>query len=102
MVVRQAGSEKKGGCSENCKERENKTIRRGTRTQKKCKRVVAIAKESAYSQQYEELKGREGRKNIYKLANARKIMATDIGRVTAVQSRMAHCSQGMMTLRTDG
>ena len=37
------------------------------------KKVVAIAKENAYSQLYEELKGKEGRTNIYKLANARKI-----------------------------
>ena len=36
---------------------------------------------------YEELKGKEGRKNIYKLANARKRMATDIGRVTAVKDK---------------
>ena len=54
---------------------------------KECKRVVAIAKENAYSQLYEELKGKEGRKNIYKLANARKRMATDIGRVTAVKDK---------------
>ena len=52
---------RKGGCSENRKEREKKTIRRGTRTReendqkrykdanKECKRVVAIAKENAYS-----------------------------------------------------
>ena len=31
------------------------------------------------------MKGKEGRKKIYKLANARKRMATDIGRVTAVK-----------------
>ena len=46
------------------------------------KQVLAIANENAYSQLYEELKGKEGRKQIYKLANAMKRMATDIGRVT--------------------
>ena len=33
------------------------------------------------------MKGKEGRKKIYKLANARKRMATDIGRVTAVKDK---------------
>ena len=49
--------------------------------------VVAIAKENAYSQLYEELKGKAGRKKIYKLANARKRMATDIGRVTTMKDK---------------
>ena len=34
--------------------------------------VVAIAKENAYSQLYDELKGKEGRKKIYKLCIAKK------------------------------
>ena len=33
------------------------------------------------------MKGKEGRKKIHKLANARKRMATDIGRVTAVKDK---------------
>ena len=49
--------------------------------------VVSIDKENAYSQLYNVLKGKEGRKKIYKLANARKRMATDIGRVTAVKDK---------------
>ena len=51
-----------GGFSENGTERAKKTIRRGKEANKECKRVVAIAKENAYSQLYEELKGKEGRK----------------------------------------
>ena len=50
-------------------------------------KVVAIAKENAYSQLNEELKGNEGRQDIYKLSNARKRMATDTGRVTAVKDK---------------
>ena len=50
-------------------------------------KVVAISKENACSQLYEELEGKEGRKKIYKLANARKRMATDIARVTAVKDK---------------
>ena len=54
---------RKGGCSENGKEREKKTTTRGTGRQKKSKRVVAtLAKENAWSQLYDELKGEEGRK----------------------------------------
>ena len=49
--------------------------------------VKCNLKENAYSQLYEELKVKEGRKKIYKLANARKRMATDIGRVTAVKDK---------------
>ena len=36
---------------------------------------------------YEKLKGKEGRKKVYKLANARKIMTTDIERVTSVKDK---------------
>ena len=69
------------------KTREENDQKRYRETNKECKRAVAIAKENAYSQLYDELKGKEGRKNIYKLANARKRMATDIGRVTAVKDK---------------
>ena len=60
--------------------------------QKRYKEATKNAKglykrENAYCQLYDELKGKEGRKNIYKLANARKRMATDIGRVTAVKDK---------------
>ena len=67
--------------------REENDLKRYTEANKECKRVVAIAKENAYSQMYEGLKGKEGRQNIYKLANARKRMETDIGRVTAAEDK---------------
>ena len=56
----------KGGCSGNGTTREKKT-KRYKKANKECKKVVTIAKKM-----YEELKGNEGRKKIYKLANARK------------------------------
>ena len=83
-AVQQAVSEKRRLFREWQRTREENNQKR-YEANKECKRVVAIAKENAYSQLYEELKGKEGRKKIYKLANARKRMATDIGRVTAVK-----------------
>ena len=62
--------------------REENDQKRYKEANKESKRVVAIAKENAYSQLYGELKGKEGRKKIY-----RKRMATDIGRVTAVKDK---------------
>ena len=70
--------------------REENDQKRYKEANKESKRVVVIAKENAYSQLYDELKGKEGRKKIYKPANARKRMATDIGRVTAVKDKDAH------------
>ena len=86
-AVQQAVSEKRRLFREWQRTREENDQKWYREANKECKRVVAIAKENAYSQVYEELKGKEGRKKIYKLANARKIMATDIGRVTAVKDK---------------
>ena len=83
--VQQAVSEKRRLFREWHRTREE--IDQKKEANKECKRVVAITKENAYSQLYEELKGKEGRKKIYKLANARKRMATDIGRVTCVKDK---------------
>ena len=44
------------------KTKEENDQKRYEEANKDCKRVVAIAKENAYSQLYEELKGKEGRK----------------------------------------
>ena len=86
-AVQQAVSKKRRLFREWQRTREENDQKRYKEANKECKRVVAIAKENAYSQLYEELKGKEGRKKIYKLANARKRMATDIGRVTAVKDK---------------
>ena len=82
--MQQAVSEKRRFFREWHRTREENDQKRYKEANKECKRVVAIAKENAYSQLYEELKGKEGRKKIYNVANARKRMATYIGRVTAV------------------
>ena len=66
--MRQAVSEKRRLFREWQRMREENDQKRCKDANKECKRVVAIAKENAYSQMYEELKGK-----IYKLANARKI-----------------------------
>ena len=86
-AVQQAVSEKRRLFREWQRTREENDQKRYKEANKECKRVLAIAKENAYSQLYEELKGKEGRKKIYKLANARKRMATDIGRITAVKNK---------------
>ena len=86
-AVHQAVSEKRRLFREWQRTREENDQKRYKEAIKECKMIVAIAKENAYSQLYQELKGKEGRKNIYKLANARKRMATDIGRVTAVKDK---------------
>ena len=99
--MQQTVSEKRRLFREWHQTREENDQKRYTKANKAFKRVVVIAKENAYSQLYEELNGKEGLKKIYKLANARKRIATDIGRATAVKDRMAHCSQGTMKLRTD-
>ena len=84
-AVQQAVSEKRRLFREWHRMREEDDQKRYKEANKECKRVVAIAKENANSQLYEELKGNEGPKNIYKLAIARKRLATDTGRVTAVK-----------------
>ena len=86
-AVQQAVSEKWRLFREWHKAREENAQKRYKEANKECKRVEAIAKENAYSQLYEELKGKEGRKKIYKLANARKRMATELGRVTSVKDK---------------
>ena len=86
-AVQQAVSETKRVFREWQRTREENDHKRYKVANKECKRVVAIAKENACSQLYKELKGKEGRKKNYKLANARKRMATDIGRVTAVKDK---------------
>ena len=86
-AVRQAVSEKRRLFREWQRTREENDQKRYKDANKECKRVVAIPKENAYSQLYDELKGKEGGKKIYKLANAKKRMATDIGRVTAVKDK---------------
>ena len=64
---------KEGDCSKNGKEREKKKIRRYREANKEIKRVVAIGKESAYSQLYDQLK-REGRTKKDLQASQWKIM----------------------------
>ena len=93
-AVQQAVSEKRRLFREWHRTREETDQKRYKEVNKECKRVVAIAKENAYSQLYEELKGKEGRKKIYKLA---KRMATDIGRVTAVKDKDGTLLTGMMS-----
>ena len=84
-AVQQAVSEKSRLFRDWQRTTEENDQKRYKEANQECNRVIAISKEIAYSQLYEELKGKEGRIKIYKLANARKRTATDIGRVTAVK-----------------
>ena len=65
--MQQAVSEKRRLFREWHRTREENDQKRYKEKNKECKRVVAIVKENAYSHLYEELKGKEGRKKIYKL-----------------------------------
>ena len=62
--MQQTVSEKRRLFREWHKTREEDDQKRYKEANKECKRVVAIAKENAYSQPYEELKGKDGRKKI--------------------------------------
>ena len=86
-AAQQAVSDKRRLFREWQRTKEENDQKRYKEANKECKRVAAIAKENACSQLYEELKGKEGRKKIYKLANARKRRAKDIGRVTAMKDK---------------
>ena len=61
-AVRQAVSEKRRLFGEWQRTREEKRSEKVQGRKQRMQKVVAIAKENAYSQLYEELKGKEGRK----------------------------------------